>query len=784
MRILSLVLTSSDIYLLEKCVNSVLEQQKDGLIFEYDTKIIVNTLTESYYERVKKKYETRDVEVIRTESNGYPGKGHNSCLQYFKETTYDYMTMIDGDDMYYPCAFQIFSNMLKKVPDIDLLHIQLNDKITIKQPTTLHSKLKYNFNLVSSFNSEYNWWYTIKINDPSKFKLEDTKTPSRILLVSKNIFKTTIPIEYSENLHLYDDMICFYSYYEAILKKEINGYTISNTNIYLYNALNYESASYNLKDFGRENKIFQEEMKKYQTVLKNGWKISEMPFITVEDLMTTVEKIEFCNKIVDFIIIVKKIQLSEANKTKDVGAVKHKHMMQFFVMCGLEDEQILKKLIFLDKENIVVWLIRLVDNTPSYENVNLTLRILLNKSAFNMCQYYYNMYKKYDNPDKQIETKYKILKDKTTSLKIKLDESKKTFCYYTGHNTVSFDGENYGSKNVYGSEIAAINLCEQLSEKYNSVVFCNNDKMITLHNNVYYISYEMMQVCLDHWNPDFFVISRFISCIIDYDLSRVKKILFIMHDTRPHSEWRTKQLSTYSLPLFKNFLCKIDKIVCVSKWQKKNFLGICKNLKTSIPEDKIIILNNGINTDNFNYNKVDKIKNRFVYISHPSRGLKLLCDTLIELQKRYKDITLDIYFDNLPKEFEHYIHTYDFIKYHGKITNVQIATELSKSDFWVYPNINSHETFCISCLEAQCGGNVIITRDYSALSELVDDGVNGFLIPGNYKYDDVKKYIIEKITYILDNNLKKKFQQASNKNSYKYDWKNISNQWIDFLDEC
>ena len=50
MRILVSILTSYDIELLKRAIESVKNQYKINI--EYDTKIIVNTLKEGYYEQV------------------------------------------------------------------------------------------------------------------------------------------------------------------------------------------------------------------------------------------------------------------------------------------------------------------------------------------------------------------------------------------------------------------------------------------------------------------------------------------------------------------------------------------------------------------------------------------------------------------------------------------------------------------------------------------------------------------------------------------------------------
>ena len=94
---LVMILTSSKLIFLKECYNSVKNQLPSGI--DYD--INVNTLNDSYYGEVVKEL-SKDT-VIRTESDGSPGKEHNSCHDYFREhTEYSQTINIDGDDFPYP----------------------------------------------------------------------------------------------------------------------------------------------------------------------------------------------------------------------------------------------------------------------------------------------------------------------------------------------------------------------------------------------------------------------------------------------------------------------------------------------------------------------------------------------------------------------------------------------------------------------------------------------------------------------------------------------------------
>ena len=796
MKLLVLILTSSEIDLLKRGIKSI-KNQLPVKLFTYDLKIVVNTLNDKYYKEVLENI--KDIEIIKTESNGYPGKGHNSCLDVFKNRKeYTHLTILDGDDMFYPSALQQFEKMLIKEPKLDLVHLFINDKIVYKNPNNNYYKsLKHKFKLIGCFNDNKNWWKNTNSKSPLINHLTKTKTPSRIILASRNIFKTTIPIRYDEDMKLFDDMIAFCAFYEAELKKEIKTFSTSESNIYCYNALNYSSMSHNFNDHDKEDQLFKDKVLKYKNVIKHGWRLYELPFISVKqpENFSIQDKINFCNKeVIDFQINNISNHLVKLFKNKDLydkNRILIQKYLKILLHCGLDTHKVYLYTNDFYKKNIIQFITNLILMTniyPSVKSYTIIFNILYSIKNYSKCLYYYKLLEKYDSITDDIKSKYdniikqqnKIKKNKITFYHYRNDSfdiksTKKIFCYYTGY-TPEFNGKNYGEKQVYGSEIAAIKLCEELTDKYNVFIICNTQKYVK-HNNVGYINIREFKELKDTNKVNYLVISRFIGIILDIDLTNIQNIYYIMHDARVHCLWQNKNLPLMSAYTFKNYLNKIKKIIFVSKWQKENYLKRFNMSNVNI-DKKSIIIGNGINTSLSKYKKVKKINNRFIYCSDPDRGLDMLCDILIELKKKYSDITLDIYFGNLPNKYQKYLN-YNWIKYNGKISNDKIFEELSKSDFWLYPNMNSHETFCISCLEAMSCGNVVITRNYSALPEIIGDC--GILIPENLSGEKFKEYTIDKINNILSNNLKKQYQENAYKRSLKYDWKNISQKWIKMI---
>ena len=120
MKILLTLLTSNDLPRLKRLISSVQKQNPvEG--FELEPVIVLNTLDEDYAWSVVEA--DLPFPLIRTESNGKPGMGKNSCLDYFMQTDCDFVSQIDGDDFLYPTYLQSLANHINHFPCIDALGV-------------------------------------------------------------------------------------------------------------------------------------------------------------------------------------------------------------------------------------------------------------------------------------------------------------------------------------------------------------------------------------------------------------------------------------------------------------------------------------------------------------------------------------------------------------------------------------------------------------------------------------------------------------------------------------
>jgi len=282
MRLLISVLTSSKPDLARLCYDSIKSQQHNPL--DTDIVVIVNSTNPHHLEDVQSQMPP-GTNIQETESNGRPGKGHNSVLRYFQQhPEYDYVVMVDGDDFLYPRALSRLEHYLRYEPDIlfiafhDILHPKLVD------PTTPHISfrnkccLSYNIDTLTADE-----WYRIKgaIN-PFQNDINHMNTYARPFVFSRK--SVSHDIYYDENVTLYDDFIVFLKAFELGVLGKLKTFTLIDTNLYLYNLTSLDTASKtyfsaeNEPKRKQENEYYQQSIKNRFLTLKR-WDLTKFPLL-------------------------------------------------------------------------------------------------------------------------------------------------------------------------------------------------------------------------------------------------------------------------------------------------------------------------------------------------------------------------------------------------------------------------------------------------------------------------------------------------------------------------
>ena len=189
-------------------------------------------------------------------------------------------------------------------------------------------------------------------------------------------------------------------------------------------------------------------------------------------------------------------------------------------------------------------------------------------------------------------------------------------------------------------------------------------------------------------------------------------------------------------------ISKLDGAIVLGESLKPIFKGM-------IPDDKIYVVPNCVDDqylmsdDEFN-EKVRTLENRKIrhvlYLSNfiRSKGYPEVLE-MAKLEKERVEAGGErkLYFDFAGRFFEKHEEDYfngyikdnkleEYVKYHGVVGGDKKRKLLKESDVFVLLTRYPNEGQPISILEAMGNGMVIVTTDHAGISDIVEDGVNGF----------------------------------------------------------
>ena len=242
------ILTSSNEKLLKVSYESALNQNNHNL--DYTIIIIVNSLNPKYYQNVCEEFKDIDVEIIETESNGRPGKGHNSVINVFKNRIqYDSMLLLDGDDFLYPSALEQLEKCFKNEGHIDMITLKSTDKLKYIDNNDLDFfdiNLNNNFCISSKIYVEHKLYpWNNEHMGFSNFYQNSLCTPIRLFMIHRNLFKYHNDDLFHEECKLYDDYLTFLYFIRYSFHPYLKCFIIPGKYIYLYNSININSVTHN-----------------------------------------------------------------------------------------------------------------------------------------------------------------------------------------------------------------------------------------------------------------------------------------------------------------------------------------------------------------------------------------------------------------------------------------------------------------------------------------------------------------------------------------------------------
>ena len=343
-------------------------------------------------------------------------------------------------------------------------------------------------------------------------------------------------------------------------------------------------------------------------------------------------------------------------------------------------------------------------------------------------------------------------------------------CFYMGYSK-GFTGENYNTKNVYGSEINALKLAESLTSLYDVYIFVNiyvEDEI--KYNGVQYLSFSKLHTFK---KIDIMIVVRYINYFIYFKNIATKTFIWIC-DTIINPAYNGLLIENTASSIIYNLRTNINGLICLSNWHIHNVKGV---LETDY--FPIHLIYNPLDLSYYKPNISIK-KYSFIYMSDVSRGLTILLDCLLYIQKYIPDISLTVFRSH---EFtEDIIIKLDKLNnttIYGKESQETIANECLQAEYFFYPT-NFPETFCNCAAEAQLYNCVCIYNNIGGLNTTIND--RGMQI--NYDINDID--YIEKtckdVMELMNDEEKKNFYLNKGFEwAKKLDISNIKDKWLKII---
>lgn len=226
---------------------------------------------------------------------------------------------------------------------------------------------------------------------------------------------------------------------------------------------------------------------------------------------------------------------------------------------------------------------------------------------------------------------------------------------------------------------------------------------------------------------------------------------------------------------------RADAVICVSKFNKKELITL-----TDYPAEKIYVAYNGVDIEKFDSASGDEIRHRFnfgdefiiLYCGQIGeiKGLVYLIKAFKRISQQYSRAKLVVagssqlwdWRSEADRVYEKRIQRMSRdldIHFLGKVTYEVIPFIYKACDVFVLPSIQ--EGLPLSILEAMASGKPVIATRVGGISEVIEDGVNGFLVPPKSVED-----LADSITKLIeDKDLKAKMGREGKKIVQNYSWK-------------
>jgi glycosyltransferase involved in cell wall biosynthesis len=240
---------------------------------------------------------------------------------------------------------------------------------------------------------------------------------------------------------------------------------------------------------------------------------------------------------------------------------------------------------------------------------------------------------------------------------------------------------------------------------------------------------------------------------------------------------RGKEARLYPMDLFDRH---IDRVVVGSTWQAEQLTR-----RARIAPAKLAAIHLGVPLEHYRDLGPNRHPHRLIYTSQANRGLDDMLQLFPRIRSQVPDAQLYVFGNEYSEAGvppERPGATEPGVVWAGAASKSVLARELRSSSVMAYP-ASFRETFCIAVAEAQAAGLPIVTTHLAALAERVDNGVDGFLVPGSARDSEYQDMFVNHVVrLLLDDVLWTGMSAAAESKARRlYDWETIGAQWESML---
>lgn len=240
-------------------------------------------------------------------------------------------------------------------------------------------------------------------------------------------------------------------------------------------------------------------------------------------------------------------------------------------------------------------------------------------------------------------------------------------------------------------------------------------------------------------------------------------------------------------------ILRSDRILALSNWHKEHLLSIYPFIHPST----VLVTRNGIDTSRYAAVPI-KLRNKLIFSSSPNRGLDRLLSLFPLIQKEVPDVELHIYygFDTWAKvasatgnaqelevieAFRKLLASFEGrgVYYHGRVSQKELAEAQLGAKVWAYPTAFT-ETSCISAMECEAAGAVVVSTALAALPETVS---HGFLLKPPFDTEAYGKAFVSRVVNLLKNEEQRGMvaQAAREYALANFGWDKVAAEWETML---